>query len=132
MIKKYIYMGLGFMFVGLAFIGVFIPGLPTTVFVLLAAWAFSRSSEKFEKWLLNHPIFGKLLRDWRDYGGLSVKSKITAIVLIIPTFSATIILTSFPIYADIAFAIAAVVLCTFLIRRPVPPQNSKQQTSGAN
>ena len=120
------------MFVGLAFIGVFIPGLPTTVFVLLAAWAFSRSSEKFEKWLLNHPIFGKLLRDWRDYGGLSVKSKITAVVLIIPTFSATIILTSFPIYADIAFAIGAVLLCTFLISRPVPPQNSEQQTSGAN
>ena len=124
MIKKYVYLTLGFVCVGLAFFGVFIPGLPTTPFVLLAAWFFASSSKKFEKWLLDSPIFGKLLKDWRDYKGLSVKSKIMAVCVIIPTFSLTIFLTSFPVYADIGFALFALLLCTFLVTRPVPPSGS--------
>ena len=124
MIKKYVYLTLGFVCVGLAFFGVFIPGLPTTPFVLLAAWFFARSSKKFEKWLLDSPIFGKLLKDWRDYKGLSVKSKIVAVCVILPTFSLTIFLTSFPVYADVGFAFFAFLLCSFLVTRPVPPSRS--------
>ncbi|MEE2875719.1 MAG: YbaN family protein [Chloroflexota bacterium] len=127
MIKRYLYLALGFICVGLGFVGIFVPGLPTTVFVLVAAWAFSRSSERFERWLLEHRIFGSLIQNWRQYRGISVRSKITAVGLIIPTFGAAVLLTNFPILADIVFVSFGMVLCAFLVSRPVPPSHPAQQ-----
>lgn len=62
----------------LGVIGIFVPGLPTTVFVLLAAWAAARSSPRLHAWLWRHPIFGSLLRDWANGGRVSRRSKWTA------------------------------------------------------
>jgi len=62
--KKSLWVGLGLFFVGCAYIGVLLPGVPTTFFVILAAWAFSKSSEKFNVWLHEHPMFGKYLTNW--------------------------------------------------------------------
>jgi len=127
MIKRYLYLALGFICVGLGFVGIFVPGLPTTIFVLVAAWAFSRSSERFERWLLEHPIFGSLIQNWRKYHGISIRSKITAIGLIVPTIGATILLTNFPILVDIGFVSFGIVLCAFLATRPVPPSHTAHQ-----
>ena len=127
MVKRYLYLALGFICVGLGFVGVFVPGFPSTIFILVAAWAFSRSSERFERWLLEHPIFGSLIQNWRKYRGISIKSKITAVGLIVPTFGATILLTNFPILADIGFISFGIVLCTFLVTRPVPPSHTAHQ-----
>jgi hypothetical protein len=62
--RKTLWVGLGLFFVGCAYIGVLLPGVPTTFFVILAAWAFSKSSEKFNKWLHEHKLFGKYLTNW--------------------------------------------------------------------
>ena len=62
--KKSLWIALGLFFVGCAYIGVLLPGVPTTFFVILAAWAFSKSSEKFNKWLHEHKLFGKYLTNW--------------------------------------------------------------------
>ena len=62
--KKSLWIALGLFFVGCAYIGVLLPGIPTTFFVILAAWAFSKSSEKFNKWLHEHKLFGKYLTNW--------------------------------------------------------------------
>ena len=62
--RKTLWIGLGLFFVGCAYIGVLLPGVPTTFFVILAAWAFSKSSEKFNKWLHEHKLFGKYLTNW--------------------------------------------------------------------
>ena len=59
-------------------LGVLLPGLPTTEFVLLAAWAASRSSPRLSAWLDNHRLFGPLLRDWRNGGVVSRRSKLLA------------------------------------------------------
>lgn len=60
------YKALGFVFVGLGALGVFLPLLPTTPFLLLAAGCFARSSEKWHAWLLDSRLFGPLLRDWES------------------------------------------------------------------
>lgn len=52
----------------LGVIGVFVPGLPTTVFILMAAWAAARSSPRLHQWLWFHPLFGGMLRDWAHGG----------------------------------------------------------------
>ena len=62
--RKALWVGLGLFFVGCAYIGILLPGVPTTFFVILAAWAFGKSSEKFNKWLHEHKLFGKYLTNW--------------------------------------------------------------------
>lgn len=59
-------------------VGIFVPGLPTTVFVLIAAWAAARSSPRLHRWLLAHPVFGKLIADWQAGGCVSRRSKWSA------------------------------------------------------
>lgn len=74
-----VFLVLGFVFVGLGFIGAFLPVLPTTPFLILAAACFARSSTRFENWLLTHPRFGPLLRDWRSRGAIPRKAKLAAL-----------------------------------------------------
>lgn len=62
--KKWLWRVLGLFFVGCAYIGVITPGIPTTFFALLAAWAFSKSSPELDKWLHEHKLFGKYLTNW--------------------------------------------------------------------
>jgi uncharacterized membrane protein YbaN (DUF454 family) len=62
--------------VALGIIGIFVPGLPTTVFILIAGWAAARSSPRFAAWLENHETFGPMIRDWRERGAVSRRAKI--------------------------------------------------------
>ena len=120
LIKRYLYLGLGFLCVALGFIGTVVPGIPTTPLILVAAWAFSRSSKRFESWLLRHRVFGPLIHDWRNYRGIRRKNKIGAILVIVPTFAITITLT-FNALFDIIFALFGAALCVYLATRPEPP-----------
>lgn len=61
---KYLWRALGLLFVGCAYIGAIVPGVPTTVFLVLALWCFSKSSPKLQKWIWDHPVFGKYVQDW--------------------------------------------------------------------
>ncbi|WP_410524842.1 YbaN family protein [Pseudomonas sp. DTU_2021_1001937_2_SI_NGA_ILE_001] len=65
---------------GIGIIGIFVPGLPTTEFVLLAAWAATRSSPRLNAWLENHRLFGPMLRNWRNGRLVSRASKISATI----------------------------------------------------
>lgn len=82
-----LFLGLGFVFVGLGFVGAFLPVLPTTPFLILAAACFARSSMHFENWLLNHPRFGPLLTDWRSRGAIPRKAKLAALAGMIVGFT---------------------------------------------
>ncbi|WIT11746.1 YbaN family protein [Paucibacter sediminis] len=59
----------------LGIIGIFVPLLPTTPFVLLAAFCFARGSTRCEAWLLNHPRFGPMVRNWRDHHAIPLRAK---------------------------------------------------------
>jgi uncharacterized membrane protein YbaN (DUF454 family) len=74
-----LYLILGLTFVALGFVGVFLPLLPTTPFLILAAACFARSSRRLESWLVDHPRFGPMLRDWRERGAIPWKAKLTAL-----------------------------------------------------
>lgn len=69
---------LGLSFVGLGFIGAVLPLVPTTIFLILAAGCFARSSPRLEAWLLAHPRFGPTLRAWREDGAIGPRAKIMA------------------------------------------------------
>ena len=70
---------LGFLFVGIAVLGVILPLLPTTPFVLLAAACFARSSEKWHRWMLANDTFGPMIRNWEKNRCISCRVKLIAI-----------------------------------------------------
>lgn len=72
------YLGVGILCVGLGVVGAFLPVLPTTVFFLIAVWAFSKSSARLERWMLDHPRFGPRIREWRAHRTIPWSVKITA------------------------------------------------------
>ncbi|WP_437879648.1 YbaN family protein [Pseudomonas sp. LRF_L74] len=72
---RWLWLLLAYLSIGMAALGVVVPGLPTTEFVLLAAWAASRSSPRLSAWLENHRLFGQLLRDWRNGGLIARRTK---------------------------------------------------------
>jgi len=70
---------LGTFFLALGAVGVVVPGLPTTPFLLLAAALYFRSSERLYSWLLNHRLFGKAIRNFRDTKSISLRAKVISI-----------------------------------------------------
>jgi len=78
-----LYKLLGFIFVGLAALGVFLPLLPTTPFLLLAAGCFAKSSDKWHQWLISNRIFGPIIQKWHEKKCISCSTKIVAILSIV-------------------------------------------------
>ena len=74
----FLFLLLGWLSVGAAAVGIALPGVPTTPFLLLAAWLFSLGSPRLERWLRSHPRFGPPLREWRERRALSLRAKVTA------------------------------------------------------
>ncbi len=74
-IARWLLMAFAWLCVVLGLIGVIVPGMPTTVFILMAAWAAARSSPRMHAWLYAHRLFGPLLRDWDDGGRVSRRVK---------------------------------------------------------
>jgi uncharacterized protein len=73
--SKRLYWLLGWVCVALGTAGAFLPLLPTTVFLLIAAWAFSRSSPRWHHWLREHPRFGHLIRGWEEHHAMPRRAK---------------------------------------------------------
>lgn len=78
-----LYLIFGFALTALAALGIVLPLLPTTPLLLLAAACFARSSVKCHRWLLNHRVFGPIIRNWNENRCIPLKAKITAVVMII-------------------------------------------------
>jgi len=82
---------LGTLFLLLGIIGVFLPILPTTPFLLLATACYARSSRRFYNWLMNHSSFGPLIVEWRTYRSMPWRIKLVAIVMVILTLGSSIL-----------------------------------------
>ncbi|MEH6583888.1 MAG: YbaN family protein [Halioglobus sp.] len=81
--KKTVYISIGFLFLGLAILGALLPVVPSTPFLLLAAWFFARSSEKWHQWLLNSQLFGPVIHNWEASRCISCRTKLVSIALMV-------------------------------------------------
>jgi hypothetical protein len=80
--KKGLLILVGLLSLLLGLIGIFVPGLPTTPFLLLSAACFSRSSEKLYRWLMNNRWFGSIIRNYREHRAVSIKCKVTSLIFL--------------------------------------------------
>jgi uncharacterized membrane protein YbaN (DUF454 family) len=102
----------------LGLLGIFLPLLPTTPFVLLAAACFARGSERFHQWLLANPTFGPMVNEWERHRSLPYRTKLTAIVLMSLTMAVSIVFFVRPLWLKIALALFGVALAVWMYRIP--------------
>jgi hypothetical protein len=113
---RYLWLILGLFFTGLGFLGYVLPGLPGTVFILLAVYCFARSSPRFYNWLLNHRVFGSIIRDWRAGLGLPMRVKVLAVSLIVLTIgSSTLIIQN--LHFRIILLLCGISVSAYLLSR---------------
>lgn len=106
-----------YFFVVLAIIGAFLPILPTTPFLILAAYLFSKSSPRLHLWLTSMPYFGNAIIEWERHGVIRPRAKITAISLILLTFGYTLIFVSVAYIIKIFLALLCLCLVGFIFTR---------------
>ncbi|MBK8522778.1 MAG: YbaN family protein [Betaproteobacteria bacterium] len=107
----------------LGIIGVFLPVLPTTPFILLAAACYARASEKFHQHLLAHKTFGPTIRDWEEYRSLSLKTKKVAITMMTLSIAVSIWVVREHLWLQLILACIAVSVGTWMWRLPSRDQN---------
>lgn len=115
---RHVFIALGFAALLLGLIGVFLPILPTTPFILLAAAFFARGSERFHSWLLQHHLTGPLIVDWYEHRSLRASVKRWAYVLTTISFSSSILIIQ-PIAIKLLLLILYSIVIYFLWRIPV-------------
>lgn len=111
----------GLFALALGALGVALPLLPTTPFILVAAFAFAQSSERLHQWLLDHNVFGPLIENWRRYGAISRRAKVVSVASM-----AAVLLVSLAIAAPAAVIVVQLVVlggaALFILTRPEPPK----------
>jgi uncharacterized membrane protein YbaN (DUF454 family) len=115
-LPKWLLFDIGWMCVGLGFIGVFVPGLPTTIFLLVAAWCFFRSNARAHAWLLEHRLLGPYVRDFASGKGMPVRAKVFAIAMMWATCGTSAVFFVRPVWAN-AIVLASAAAGTIAVLR---------------
>ena len=110
----------GLLALALGAIGIALPLLPTTPFILLAAFAFAQSSEKLHQWLLDHNVFGPLIENWQQHGAISRRTKVVSVVSMaaLPLISAAM---KAPAVVVVVQLVVLGAVAAFILTRPLPP-----------
>jgi len=110
----------GILSLSLGAIGIALPLLPTTPFILVAALAFARSSTRLHDWLITHNIFGPMIDNWQRYGAISRRAKVVSV-----TSMAILIAISLALGAPVSVIVLQLVVLAlaafFILSRPAPP-----------
>jgi uncharacterized membrane protein YbaN (DUF454 family) len=119
---RVLWLTVGFLATGCGIAGVVLPLLPTTPFLLLAAFAFARSSPRLHDWLVNHPRLGPPIADWQAHGAISRRTKLVAAAVMLATLALSV---ATGVRGEIV-VVQALVLCAvaaFVLTRPDIPDN---------
>jgi uncharacterized membrane protein YbaN (DUF454 family) len=111
----------GMICVGLGALGILLPGLPTTPFLLVAAYCFARSSEHFHDWLLNHRWFGSYVRNFEEGRGMTRPAKATTLLVMWLSFGVTIVFFVPVAIGQAGMFLLAAAVSIYIMRLPTPP-----------
>ena len=98
--------------------GIFLPVLPTTPLVILAAGCFARSYRPFHEWLLAHRSFGPMLREWHEHRAIPYRTKLTAIAMMAAAMTGSIVFFVEPLWLEVLLAAFGVGLAVWMYRLP--------------
>ena len=113
-----LYFILGICFFSLGAVGTVVPGLPTTLFMILALWAFSHSSERFHSWLYKHPFFGPPLQQWREYRVIPKNAKILSISMMTLSLGYLTIFTEVSTWVKVTTFLVMLYGAWFILTKP--------------
>ncbi len=122
---RYLLIAAGFLAVGFAALGIFLPVLPTTPFLLLAAFFFARSSPRFYRWLHTNRWFGTYLTDYREGRGMPLREKVLTLAALWLTIMATVVFALSSWIPRVVLLLIASAVSFHLVRIPTyrrPPQ----------
>lgn len=117
-------MALGWLSLALGFVGVFLPVLPTTPFVLLAAWFFSKGSVRLHRWLLSSKTFGPVILDWERDGVIRPRAKALSLGMMALLFGYTLIFVQVKPAVKLVVSGIGLATATFILTRPSRPGQS--------
>lgn len=112
---------MGFIFVGMAIAGAFLPILPTVPFLIVAAFFFSKGSKRFHDWLMHHVHFGPLLRNWYKHGAITRRVKWVATISVVLGLSLSFSWVPLAWQIKLAVALTALAVLIYIWLRPEPP-----------
>lgn len=115
----------------LGIIGIFLPLLPTTPFVLLAAACFARGSEKFHNWLITHERFGPLVRDWQAHRSIPFRAKCLALSMMWTSMSITAWLLRARPVSSLTLIAIGIAVTIWMVRLPTRPPGGYPETTDA-
>jgi uncharacterized membrane protein YbaN (DUF454 family) len=118
--RRWLWIALGGTCVALGVLGLFLPLLPTTIFILIAAFAFARSSPALHDWILAHKVFGPMIRNWKEHGAIPTQAKILTILSIVASFGLSFVF-HLPVWAVTIQGISLLIVALFVVTRPKPP-----------
>ena len=127
LLQKVILISLGLLCVGLGVLGIFLPLLPTTVFLLIAAACFARSSDRLYRWLLSHKWFGSYIKNWREHKALARKTKITILVILWMTLLISSFIGTDALWVRLILLAVGIGVTTFILRMNTLPENSTNE-----
>jgi uncharacterized membrane protein YbaN (DUF454 family) len=120
-----LYVAAGVLFLGLGVVGLFLPLIPTTGPLLLAAFFFGRGSERLHRWLTTHPRFGKLIADFEAGRGIPRTTKIVAVVMMAAAFGYSTVTVADHLAVRALIAAVGVGAILFVLRLPTAPTEPK-------
>lgn len=115
---RWLLVALGWLSLGLGVLGVFLPLLPTTPFVLLAAFFFSKGSERLHRWLVEHPKMGRYIRDWEAEQVVPPIGKYAATITMVPMVSWAILTRDIPLVLELMMGVVVAGTLWFIWTRP--------------
>ena len=119
----------GWLSLALGVVGIVLPLLPTTPFVLLAAFCFSKSSTRFHNWLLNHKLFGSLVRNWQQHGVITLNAKLLATLSIVVMLSISFYFVQLPLLIMLVVISSVLMVLMFIWSRPSKPASNSASTT---
>ena len=115
---RHLLVAFGCLNVGLGIVGLLLPVMPTTFFLFIALWAFSRSSPRFHRWLWNHPRLGHHVRCWHRHRVIPMRAKVTALAVMAASLACATVFIAGDWLRPAVLAVGLGPVAGWMLRRP--------------